>query len=141
MVSDEDREAIQDTRKQLAAALRLAARHNLHEAVCNHFSVMVGRSSDMFLVNPPNVHWSLMRASDLLLVGNDGQLIEGCVAPEPTSFFIHSRIHRSDPRAVCVMHTHMPYATAITVVEGGAPGAGQPDSSTRICADGVRRKL
>jgi len=119
MVFHDDHEAIKNVRKDLAAALRLAARHNLHEAVCNHFSVAVGRSSDMFLLNPPNVHWSLMRASDLLLVNSAGQLIEGNITPEPTSFYIHSRIHRSDPQAVCVMHTHMPYATAITVVEGG----------------------
>ena len=38
---------------------------------------------------------------------------------EPTAFFIHSRIHKLCPHAVCVMHTHMPHATALSLVEGG----------------------
>ncbi len=38
---------------------------------------------------------------------------------EPTAFFIHGRIHRANPRAQCVLHTHMPYATALTIIDGG----------------------
>src|SRR3546814_10395248 len=34
-----------------------------------------------------------------------------------TAFCIHSRIHREHPRAACVLHTHMPYATALTSLE------------------------
>jgi ribulose-5-phosphate 4-epimerase/fuculose-1-phosphate aldolase len=38
---------------------------------------------------------------------------------EPTAFFIHGAAHRSKPDAKCVLHTHMPYATSLTVVQGG----------------------
>src|SRR5262249_44528974 len=38
---------------------------------------------------------------------------------EATAFFIHSRIHRNKPGAACVLHTHMPYATAIAISDGG----------------------
>jgi ribulose-5-phosphate 4-epimerase/fuculose-1-phosphate aldolase len=38
---------------------------------------------------------------------------------EPTAFFIHGCIHRGKPDAKCVLHTHMPYATSLTVVQGG----------------------
>jgi len=38
---------------------------------------------------------------------------------EPTAFFIHSRIHRAKPSARCIMHAHMPYATALTLLENG----------------------
>ena len=38
---------------------------------------------------------------------------------EKTAFYIHGRIHVANPRATCVLHTHMPYATALTLLEGG----------------------
>ena len=38
---------------------------------------------------------------------------------EPTAFFIHSRIHLKAPQAACVLHTHMPYATALTLRQNG----------------------
>jgi ribulose-5-phosphate 4-epimerase/fuculose-1-phosphate aldolase len=118
MKSEPDK-LLQAIKEDLAAAFRLAARNDLHEGVCNHFSVAVRNEEDQFLLNPPNVHWSLMRASDLLLVDGGGRLIEGSVEPEPTSFYIHSRIHQGNPDATCVMHTHMPFATALTVIDRG----------------------
>ena len=39
--------------------------------------------------------------------------------PERTAFFIHSRIHMACPQAKCILHTHMRYATAVTMIEGG----------------------
>jgi ribulose-5-phosphate 4-epimerase/fuculose-1-phosphate aldolase len=35
---------------------------------------------------------------------------------EPTAMFIHAAIHRIADKA-CVLHTHMPYATALTLTE------------------------
>jgi len=46
-------------------------------------------------------------------------VIEGRHAIEPTAFFIHSWIHRLNPDAKAILHTHMPYATALTLVQGG----------------------
>lgn len=60
-----------------------------------------------------------MLAEDILLIDGTGQLLDGRHTLEPTAFFIHSWIHRLNPRARCVMHTHMPYATALTLGEGG----------------------
>ena len=40
-------------------------------------------------------------------------------AAAPTAFFIHGCIHRAVPRARCILHTPLPYATALTIVEGG----------------------
>ena len=103
----------------LLAALRWAEREGLSEGICNHFSVLVPGSTDHFLLNPQGLHWSELRISDLLIVDAEGNLVEGKHAAEPTAFFIHSRIHRSKPSAKCVMHTHMPYATALCCNERG----------------------
>jgi ribulose-5-phosphate 4-epimerase/fuculose-1-phosphate aldolase len=45
--------------------------------------------------------------------------VSGRHTVEPTAFFIHGRIHRGSPRARCILHTHMPYATTLTVIHGG----------------------
>lgn len=112
-------DALFQARIDLAAALRLAARFDLHEGICNHFSLVPPERPDAFLVNPFGKHWSQLTASDLLLVDHDGRMLEGEGELETTAFCIHSRIHREHPRAACVLHTHMPYATALTMIEDG----------------------
>ena len=105
-------------RVDLAAAFRLAVRLDLHEGVCNHFSVMLPGGKG-FLLNRYGLHWSEVSASNLLTLDADGNVLEGEGEFEKTAFYIHSRIHLAHPRATCVLHTHMPYATSLTLLEGG----------------------
>src|SRR3954463_14481997 len=108
----------QAARIDLAAAFRLAVRLDLHEGVCNHFSVMLadGRT---FLLNRYGLHWSEVTASNLLSLDADGRVLAGEGDYEKTAFWIHSRLHLAHPHAACVLHTHMPYATALTLLEDG----------------------
>ncbi len=106
-------------RVDLACALRSAARLGLSEGVCNHFSLAVAGEPDRFLINPQGLHWSEVRAADILLIDTQGRVIEGSRTVEPTAFFIHARIHRAKVDAACVLHTHMPFATTLTLLEGG----------------------
>ena len=108
---------IRQARVDLAAAFRWAVRQGLNEGICNHFSMDVG--GGRFLVNKWGLHWSELSASNLLLADFDGAILEGEGEVEPTAFYIHSRIHKACPQATVVLHTHMPYATALTIVEGG----------------------
>jgi ribulose-5-phosphate 4-epimerase/fuculose-1-phosphate aldolase len=106
-------------RLDLAAALRLAVHFGLHEGIDNHFTVMLPGERDRFLLHPYGLHWSEMTASKLIVVDFDGRTIEGEGGVESSAFHIHSRIHRASPRAACVLHTHMPYAAALSMVEDG----------------------
>lgn len=112
-----DRSAVDRGRVDLTAALRWAARLQLNEGVCNHFSLEL--APDRYLINPQGLHWSEVTAADILLINGAGEVLEGRHPLEPTAFFIHSWIHRLNPHARCILHTHMPYATALTLVEGG----------------------
>jgi len=105
-------------RVDLAAAFRLAVRLDLHEGVCNHFSTMLP-DGKRFLLNRYGLHWSEVTAGNLLALDGAGNVLEGAGEFEKTAFYIHSRIHLGNPRATCVLHTHMPYATALTLLEGG----------------------
>ena len=109
-----------ELRDDLACALRWAARMGLHEGVDNHFSVAVPDADgvvkgDRFLINPCGWHWSEITASSLVLCDAEGQVLEGENEVEATAFFIHGRIHLNVPQANVVLHTHMPYATALTL--------------------------
>lgn len=109
----------EQARIDLAAAFRWAARMNFHEGVCNHFSLAVPGETDRFLINPHGLHFSEIRASDLCTLDAEGNAHGGYSPPEPTAFYIHSAIHRTNPKAACVLHTHMPYATALCLVQEG----------------------
>lgn len=101
-------------RHDLAFALRAAAHHGLAEGVCNHFSVALPDHPDCFLLNPRGLLWQEVRGDDIVLVDASGTRIHGRHPVESTAMFIHAAIHRIAGKA-CVMHTHMPYATALTL--------------------------
>lgn len=111
---DFDRATVRRLRADLALALRAAAHHGLHEGVCNHFSVALPDGSDRFLINPRGLHWREVGAGDIVMVDADGARLAGHHEVEPTAMFIHAAVHRIARHAV-VMHTHMPYATALTL--------------------------
>lgn len=106
-------------RVDLAAAFRLAVRLDMHEGVCNHLSLMLPGGTDRFLLNRFGLHWSEVTASNLLTLDAEGKILEGEGTFEKTAFYIHSRIHLANPNATCVLHTHMPYATALTLTIPG----------------------
>lgn len=101
----------------LTAALRLAARMNLNEGVCNHFSMEAPDNPELFLINPQGMHWSEITPGDIVTVDAAGNVVDGKHKVEPTAFYIHSRIHVGKKKKV-VLHTHMPFATALTLLDG-----------------------
>lgn len=109
---------VTQARIDLTAALRSAARMGLNEGVCNHFSLEMPGNPSRFLINPQGLHWSEITPADLVVVDEQGVVVEGRHKVEPTAFFIHGRIHLGK-RKKCVLHTHMPFATALTILEDG----------------------
>ena len=101
----------QIARRDLAVAFRWAARLNMHEATANHFSVAVSPDSQNFLINPAGRHFSQVRASDLVIVNANDTKSSANV--DPTAINLHGQIHKLLPHAKCILHTHMPYTTAL----------------------------
>lgn len=101
-------------RVDLAAAFRWTARLNMHEAVANHFSLAVSEAGEEFLINPNMMHFSRIRASDLLLIdANDPETMNRPDAPDPTAWGLHGALHRRVRHARCVMHVHCVHATVL----------------------------
>jgi ribulose-5-phosphate 4-epimerase/fuculose-1-phosphate aldolase len=104
-------------RLDLAAAHRLAVHYGYHEGIDNHFTVLVPGHVDRFLLAPFGLHWSEIRARDFLVIDFAGNVLSGDGPVEDTAFHIHAPIHAARPDVACVMHTHMPYATALSLLE------------------------
>jgi ribulose-5-phosphate 4-epimerase/fuculose-1-phosphate aldolase len=117
MVSGFDSDERQ-ARIDLAAAFRLTARFGWHEAVANHFSLALDPEGRRILINPRWRHFARITARDLLLLDvEDAGVMQHPDAPDPTAWCIHGALHRSRPEIRCVLHTHMPYATALTSLD------------------------
>jgi ribulose-5-phosphate 4-epimerase/fuculose-1-phosphate aldolase len=116
--SDLDADAVRQARIDLAACFRMAAKLGLHEGICNHLSFVVPGRDDLFLVNPYGWGFAEITASRLLVCDFHGNVVAGDGVPEATAFYIHARVHKNVPRGKACFHTHMPNATALTMLEG-----------------------
>ena len=101
-------------RADLAAAFRWAAREGMHEAVANHFSLAVSADGSQFLMNPNQMHFARIKASDMLLIdANDPETMNRPNAPDPSAWGLHGSVHRLCPHIKCLMHVHSDYATVL----------------------------
>lgn len=112
---------LRQARIDLAAAHRLAVRDELHEGTWNHLSLVVPGEPEKILITPEVCHWSQITASSLAVVGPDEDLERMQEVNEHlwVGYRIHYPLHQARLDAACVLHAHPPYATALTMVEGG----------------------
>ena len=109
---------ISELQKNLAAVFRWTARLNMNEGIANHFSVCLPNSNN-FYVNGSGLHFSSIKASDMVLV-DQNKIEEIKKKPElvdPTALNIHGTIHRKIPHARCILHVHSKYATALSTLK------------------------
>lgn len=101
-------------REALAAAHRIAVADGLSEGTWNHFSLMLDERR--MLITPTDIHWSQVSADSLVLVEDDES-----ARARGTQFYIgyriHAPLHQVRPDAVCALHAHPPYATALSTLE------------------------
>jgi len=108
---------IDEARRDLAAIFRWSAREAMHEGIANHFSLAVSDDGQIFLMNPYGVHFSKMRASDLLLLDARKTPSDYAETVDPTAWWIHGAMHRNNPQARCIVHLHSHYATALSALK------------------------
>jgi ribulose-5-phosphate 4-epimerase/fuculose-1-phosphate aldolase len=108
-------DAVQEAKVHLAAALRLAALHELEEGIDNHFTVEVPGRPGHYLILPFGFHWSEARASDMMVFDEQGNTLEGQGKVELSALCIHAPIHRITGAKV-VLHTHQTWALALNML-------------------------
>jgi ribulose-5-phosphate 4-epimerase/fuculose-1-phosphate aldolase len=102
-------------RKQhLAAAYRIFASRGFDEGVAGHISVRDPILTDHFWLNPLSAHFSLIRVSDLILVNEEGEVVEGDQPINAAAFAIHSAIHKRRPDVHAACHAHSVHGKAFS---------------------------
>ena len=113
-------EAERKARIELAAAYRIFAMLGWTEMIFNHITVRVPGPETRFLINPFGLHYSEVKASNLVLIDIEGNPVRDTEWPvNRAGFVIHSAIHGSIPQAHCVMHTHNTSGMAVACLEEG----------------------
>jgi ribulose-5-phosphate 4-epimerase/fuculose-1-phosphate aldolase len=93
-------------KQRLAAALRIFARYGLDEGVAGHLTVRDPGEPDRFWVNPFAVTFGRIRVSDLLLVDDHGEVVEGTRDLNRSAFAIHASIHAARSDIDAAAHSH-----------------------------------
>ena len=109
---------ITELKRDLAAVFRWTAKLNMNEGIANHFSICLPDSND-FYVNGSGLHFSSIKASDMVLV-EQNKIEEIKKKPElvdPTALNIHGTIHKKIPHARCILHVHSKYATVLSTLK------------------------
>jgi ribulose-5-phosphate 4-epimerase/fuculose-1-phosphate aldolase len=106
-------------RVDLAACYRLAAHHGWTDQVYTLISARVP-GTEHFLLNPFGYTFDEVRASNLVKVDLDGNIVD----PSPyqihhAGFIVHSAIHGARPDVACVLHNHTRAGMALSILEEG----------------------
>jgi len=96
-------------KQRMAAGFRLFSRFGFDEGVAGHITARDPERTGHFWVNPFGVHFSHVRASDLILVNEQGEVVEGSYPVNRAAFAIHSRVHEARPDVVAAAHSHSMY--------------------------------
>ena len=100
-------------KQQLAAALRVFGKFGFSEGVAGHITARDPIKPDHFWVNPFGVSFNQMKVSDLILVNEEGEIVEGKhQLLNKAAFAIHSRIHIARPDVIAAAHSHSIYGKA-----------------------------
>ena len=100
-------EGEREHRKQrLAAAFRLFGKFGFDEGVAGHITARDPEHLDHFWVNPFGVSFKMISVSDLLLVNDHGDVVEGDRGVNAAAFAIHSQVHAARPDVIAAAHAH-----------------------------------
>lgn len=109
-----------EARQQLAAAYRIFDYLGWSESIYNHISVKVPDEDGAFLINPFGLHFSEVKASNLVKIDIDGNNLDGSPWPvNKAGFTQHAYFHRHLDWAHAIAHTHTTATMAVCSLEGG----------------------
>jgi ribulose-5-phosphate 4-epimerase/fuculose-1-phosphate aldolase len=107
-------------RVQLAACYRVFHLLGWTELIYNHITVRIPGPERHFLINPFGLHYSEVKASNLVKIDLEGRVIGDSTWPvNPAGFVLHSAIHQGIEGAHCVMHTHTTAGCAVACSQAG----------------------
>lgn len=99
--------------EHMAGAFRVFARKGYCVGSAGHISVRDPEDPTKFWLNPVGRHFGTLKASDMVLVNHDGDVVGGSMLPvNKAGFMIHSHVHAARPDVIAACHTHSTYGKA-----------------------------
>jgi len=78
------------------------------------------RSGDMFAVTPSGVDYESMRPEQVMVLGMNGDVIEGEATPS-SEWFLHAALYADRPGFGAVVHTHAPFTATMACMRREIP--------------------
>ncbi|MFF8813086.1 class II aldolase/adducin family protein [Streptomyces pactum] len=102
--------------ERLAGALRLFGRYGFEEGVAGLITVRDPEYPDCFWANPFGLPFRHLTVSDLIMVNEAGQVVEGRYHVNQAAFIIHSHVYRARPAVAAVAHTRSPHGRVLAAL-------------------------
>jgi len=93
-------------KQRLAAAFRLFGKFGFDEGVAGHITARDPEHLDHFWVNPFGMSFKMITVSDLILVNDHGDVVEGDRGVNGAAFAIHSQVHAARTDVIAAAHAH-----------------------------------
>jgi len=107
-------------RIELACLFRINAHLGWEDSINTHSTVRVPGDDHHFLINPFGLRLGEVKASDLIKIDLDGNVIGTSKHPiNRAGYVIHSAIHMQREDACCVIHTHTLPGMAVAAMADG----------------------
>jgi ribulose-5-phosphate 4-epimerase/fuculose-1-phosphate aldolase len=108
-------------RCELASLYRLLAHYRMTDLIYTHVSARIPGPEHHFLINRYGRLFSEMRASDLVKIDIEGNVLDDLPqgSVNKAGFVIHSAIHMAREDLLCVIHTHTAAGIAVAAQREG----------------------
>ncbi|EXF78168.1 hypothetical protein COL5a_012117 [Colletotrichum fioriniae] len=108
----------QHLKERLALGFRIFAKNGFDAGVAGHITVRDPVEPQTFWLNPFGVPWPLLKASDLIRVDENGEVVEGGPVRllNTAAYMIHHAVHEARPEINCVAHSHSLYGQAFSAL-------------------------
>jgi ribulose-5-phosphate 4-epimerase/fuculose-1-phosphate aldolase len=107
-------------RIDLAAAYRMAAANGWADTVYTHLSASLPGEPGHCLINPFGAGFDEITASAPVKVDLQGRVVDGSgTRVNPSGFAIHGAVHAARPEVECLIHPHMSWNVALSMLPAG----------------------
>ncbi|MFZ5693610.1 MAG: class II aldolase/adducin family protein [Pseudomonadota bacterium] len=114
-----------DLKDRLILAGKILVAEGQDDFTRGHISVRLPDDPTLFYMKPHSIGFDEITRDNILTIDLDGKVVAGN-GRRHSEVFIHSEIYRARPDVLSVIHSHPPYATALSVTGRPVRAFSQP---------------
>lgn len=102
-----------ELRQRLVVAGKILVAEGQDDFTRGHISVRLPDDPSLFLMKPHSIGLDEIKPEGILTIGLDGEVVAGS-GRRHSEVYIHSEVYKVRPDVNCVIHSHPPYAVALS---------------------------